>query len=70
MSKKEIILFISQPGVIAQPGVAFQQPHYWAVPLGSNPAESVTAPYSDAASQVQNQAQVQVITHEYITVKF
>ena len=69
MSKKEIILFISKPGVIAQPGVAFQQPHYWAVPLGSNPAEAVTAPYSDAASHGQNQAQVQVIMHEYITVK-
>ena len=69
MSKKEIILFISQPGVIAQPGVAFQQPHYWAFPLGSNPAEAVTAPYSDAASHGQNQAQVQVIMHEYITVK-
>ena len=68
MSKKEIILFISQPGVIAQPVVAFRQPHYWAVPLGSNPAEAVTAPYSDAASQGQNRAQVQVIMHEYITV--
>ena len=55
--------------MIAQPGVAFQQPHYWAVPLGSNPAEAVTVPYSDAASQGQNQAQVQVIMHEYITVK-
>ena len=54
--------------MVAQPGSGFRQPPHWAVPLGSNPAEEMTEPYSAAAPQVQNQAQVQVIMHDYITV--
>ena len=68
MYEKKNILFIWQPGVVAQPGSGFRQPPHWAVPLGSNQAEEMTEPYSAAAPQVQNQAQVQVIMHEYITV--
>ena len=59
---------VIQPGVVAQSGAAFQQPTYWAVPSGSNPPGVVTVPYSAATPQGENQAQVQVIMHEYITV--
>ena len=46
--------------------MAVQQPAYWAVPSGSNPAGTVTVSYAGATGpQVQNQAQVQVIRHEY-----
>ena len=59
---------VAQPGVVSQSGAAFQQPTYWAVPSGSNPPGVVTVPYSAATPQGENQAQVQVIMHEYITV--
>ena len=46
--------------------MSVQQPAYWAVPSGSNPAGTVTVSYAGATGpQVQNQAQVQVIRHEY-----
>ena len=46
----------------AQP-VAMQQPTYWAVPPGANPAGTVTVPYAGpAGSQMQIQGQVQVCT--------
>ncbi|XP_066022977.1 uncharacterized protein [Pocillopora verrucosa] len=54
------VYIAQQPGVVAQPGSGFRQPPHWAVPLGSNPAEEMTEPYSAAAPQVQNQAQVQI----------
>ncbi|XP_078383172.1 uncharacterized protein LOC144665748 [Oculina patagonica] len=49
-----------QPMYYAQQPVPMQQPAYWAVPSGSNPAGVVTVPYAGAAaSQVQNPGQVQ-----------
>ena len=46
--------------------VPMQQPAYWAVPPGSNPAGTVAMPYAGATGfQVQNPGQVQV--HEYVT---
>lgn len=59
---KKIFLFVWQPGAVAQLGVAFQQPTYWAVPSGSNPTGAVTVPHSAAAPRMQNQAQVQIPT--------
>ena len=45
---------------LTQP-VAMQQPSYWAVPSGSNPAGTVPVSYAGAAAtQVQNPGQVQV----------
>ena len=41
--------------------VALQQPAYWAVPSGSNPAGAVSVSYAGAAgTQVQTLGQVQV----------
>ena len=49
---------------ISQAGVPVQQPVFWAMPSGSNPAGAVTVSYAGAAgTQVQTQAaQVQVCT--------
>ena len=48
--------------------VPMQQPAYWAVPPGSNPAGTVAMPYAGATGfQVQNPGQVQV--HEYVTIR-
>lgn len=45
---------------LTQP-VPMQQPAYWAVPSGSNPAGTVTVSYAGAAgTQLQNPGQVQV----------
>lgn len=48
---------------LVQP-VAMQQPAYWAVPSGSNPAGTVSVSYAGAAAtQVQTPGQVQVGIH-------
>lgn len=48
-----------------------QQPAYWAVPSGSNPAGTVTVPYAGAAgTQLQNQGQVCRNYNTYVRVKF
>ena len=45
----------------SQPGVTIQQPGYWAVPPGSNPAGMVTVTHASALSpQIQTQIQSQV----------
>ena len=45
---------------LTQP-VPMQQPAYWAVPSGSNPAGTVAVSYAGAAcTQMQNPGQVQV----------
>ena len=45
----------------SQPGVTIQQPGYWAVPPGSNPAGTVTVTHASALSpQIQTQIQSQV----------
>lgn len=44
-----------------------QQPAYWAVPSGSNPAGTVTVSYAGAAgTQLQNPGQVQVWIHPWL----
>ena len=47
--------------VLTQP-VAVQQPAYWAMPSGSNPAGSVAVSYAGAAG-TQSPGQVQVCIH-------
>ena len=45
----------------SQPGVTIQQPGYWAVPPGSNPAGTVTVTHASALSpQIKTQIQSQV----------
>ncbi|XP_066022986.1 uncharacterized protein [Pocillopora verrucosa] len=55
---------VALPQVYAQqqvhPGVTIQQPGYWAVPPGSNPAGTVTVTHASALSpQIQTQIQSQ-----------
>lgn len=61
---------VAQPQVYVQqqvhPGVTIQQPAYWAVPPGSNPAGTVTVTQTGAVSpQIQTQVQSQTtVTNE------